>query len=99
VCPQSEITTFLRIAELFKKVKDGERFDAVFMDIEWDGEEKGGIDFASELYKLSPKTKIIFVTGYPARYSQEIFLKYTNLMGFIAKPINIDILQKKYRKD
>jgi DNA-binding LytR/AlgR family response regulator len=68
------------------------------MDIEWDGEKKDGIDFASELYNLSPKTKIIFITGYPQRYSQQVFLKNTNLRGFIAKPINDDILLKNLEK-
>jgi len=45
-----------------------------------------------------PKTKIVFVTGYPERYSQQIFLENTNLKGFIAKPINLDILTKSLKK-
>lgn len=94
---QSEIMSFLNIADLFQKIKDGEKFDVVFMDIEWDGEQKG-IDFATGLYDLSPKTKIIFITGYPERYSQQIFLKNTNLRGFISKPINAAILQKNLEK-
>ena len=94
---QSEITPFLEISDLFQKIKDGANYDAVLMDIEWDGEQKG-IDYASEIYLLSPKTKIIFVTGYPERYSQQIFLKNTNLRGFVAKPIEADILLKNLEK-
>jgi len=95
---QCEVAPFLKIADLFQTIKDGAIYDAVFMDIEWEGEQKGGIDFASELYSLSPKTKIIFVTGYPERYSQKIFLKNTNLRGFISKPIDADILLKNLEK-
>ncbi|MCL2839378.1 MAG: LytTR family DNA-binding domain-containing protein [Defluviitaleaceae bacterium] len=95
---QSEIAIFLKISDLFQQIKEGVKFDAVLMDIEWDGEDRSGIDFASELYSLSPKTKIIFVTGYPERYSQQIFLKNTNLRGFIAKPIDADILLKNLEK-
>jgi DNA-binding LytR/AlgR family response regulator len=50
------------------------------------------------LYNLSPKTKIIFITGYLQRYSQQVFLKNTNLRGFIAKPIDTDILLKNMEK-
>jgi len=98
ICPNSEIMSFHKISDLFQKIKGGTKFDVVFMDIEWDGEQKIGIDFASELYKLSPKSKIIFITGYPERYSQQIFLKNTNLRGFIAKPIDVDVLRKNIDK-
>jgi len=94
---QSEVTSFLDISDLFIKIKDGVFFDAVLMDIEWDGEQKG-IDFAMEIFKLSPKTKIVFVTGYPERYSQQIFLKNTNLRGFISKPIESGVLLKTLEK-
>jgi len=97
-CPQSEITAFLKIPDLFQALKAGEKFDVIFMDIEWEGEQKIGIDFASEIYNLSPKSKIIFVTGYPERYSQEIFLKVTNLCGFIVKPSDINIIEKHIAK-
>jgi DNA-binding LytR/AlgR family response regulator len=85
--------SFLRVPDLLQQIKDDENFNVVLMDIEWDGEQKG-IDFASEIFKLSPKTRVVFVTGYPERYSQQIFLQNTNLRGFISKPIDPDILQK-----
>jgi DNA-binding LytR/AlgR family response regulator len=97
-CPHNKIMTFHRISNLFQEIKNGMKFDLVLMDIEWDGEKKDGIDFATELYNLSPKTKIIFITGYPQRYSQHVFLKNTNLRGFMAKPIDTDILLKNMEK-
>ena len=92
-----DISAFINVADMMERIKDGEKFDAVFMDIEWYGEQKG-IDFAAELYKLFPKIKIIFVTGYSERYSQQVFLKHTNLKGFISKPIDPAILQKNLLK-
>jgi len=92
ICPTYETMPFNKIAELFQAVKDGVVFHVVLMDIEWDGADKDGIDFASELYSLSPKTKIIFITGYPVKYSQQIFLKNINLRGFVSKPIDLNIL-------
>jgi len=94
---QTEITPFLNVSDMFQEIKNDAKFDAVLMDIEWYGEQKG-IDFASEIFKLSPKTKIVFVTGYPERYSQQIFLQNTNLKGFISKPIEPGILLKTLEK-
>ena len=94
---QCEILSFQEVSDLLQKIKDSEVIDAVLMDIEWDGEQKG-IEYASELFELSPKTKIIFVTGFPERYSQQIFLKNTSLRGFISKPIDTDILLKNLKK-
>ena len=91
--PHCETSQFSDILSLFQEMKGGAEFDAVFMDIEWEGEQKG-IDFAEQIYSLSPKTQIIFITGYPERYSQQIFLQSTNLKGFIAKPPDPDIMRK-----
>jgi len=94
---QCNITGFCNFSDLCEKIRDGEEYHVVLMDIEWNGEQKG-IDYASQLHQLSPKTKIIFVTGYPERYSQEIFLKNTNLKGFIQKPIDTEVLEHSIKK-
>lgn len=98
VCPKSQIVPFHNIQTLFVRIKGGVKFDVIFMDIEWEGEQKIGIDFAAELYRLSQKSKIIFITGYPERYSQQIFFQNTNLRGFISKPIDLGVLQKNIDK-
>lgn len=72
-------------------VESGNVFDAVFMDIEW-GHENTGIDAAGELYKLNPDIKVIYVTGYGDRYSQNIFLHNANLSGFLTKPVDKALL-------
>ena len=92
-----EISSYPDATDLLRTIKDGADFDAILMDIEWGGEQKG-IDFAAEIYRLSPKAGIIFITGYPERYSQQIFLANTNLKGFVAKPVDAAILQKNLEK-
>ena len=87
VCAQSEISLFSSIADLFRRVEEGYCFDSIFMDIEWDGHEENGIDFAAKLHKLSA-AKIVFITAHLERYFQGIFLKTTNVCGFVQKPID-----------
>jgi DNA-binding LytR/AlgR family response regulator len=87
----SDLTLFL------SSIEDGHSYDAVLMDIDWGG-GKTGMDAAEELYKRSLKTKIIFVTGYSDKYSQYIFLRDANLSGYIAKPVDIEILEANLNK-
>jgi len=94
---QCGVSLFSDVSALFRNIKSGAEFDAILMDIEWEGEQRG-IDFAGEIYSLSPAARIIFITGYPERYSQEIFLKTANLAGFIAKPADITILTRSLEK-
>ena len=93
----TQIRTYLASADFLLSVENGERFDLVFMDIDWK-EEKTGIDFAADLLKLSPLTQIIYVTGYNDRFSQQIFLKNANLCGFLVKPVNMDTLLQLLEK-
>lgn len=87
-----------------EEIRNGDRFDIVFMDIEWEREENG-IDFASELYQIAPGMLIVFVTGY-VKYSQNIFLKPLNLGGFLIKPVEqrdfdslTEVLAEKLKKE
>ena len=88
---------FSDLREFISSVEEGEFFDAVLMDIDWN-EHRTGIDAAAKLYKLSPEMKIIYVTGRNDKYSQHIFLQQTNLSGYITKPIDIEILKANLQK-
>lgn len=88
----SVIRMFLDNIKLFDAIEDGERFDLVLMDIEWNRKENG-IDFSQQLIKLCPNTQIIYVTGYNDRFSQQIFLQRTNLCGYLVKPVDPDLLE------
>lgn len=83
-------------SSLFKTVNE-HKFDAVIMDIEWDGEEKG-IRYAERLKEIAPSTAIIFMTGYTSKYIQQIFLHSSSLSGFLMKPLNPELLRENLKK-
>ena len=78
-------------------IDGGKRYDAVLMDIVWDN-GGAGINVASELYRLSPETRIIYITGYVEKFSQQIFLNRANLSGFLTKPVEMELLQANLQK-
>lgn len=75
------------IIDLKNIIEEKERFDIVFMDIEWNSNHENGIDFARELHNSAPVTQIIYVTGYNDRFSQDIFMEEVNLCGYLVKPV------------
>lgn len=87
----SDLETFLL------SVDGGKRYDAVLMDIEWN-EKAAGMDTATELYKLCPDTKIIYVTGHVEQFNQQVFLQRANLSGFLTKPVDTDLLRANLQK-
>lgn len=87
-----EVAPFQKIDDLKALLHEKEKPDVVFMDIEWNG-DKNGIDFAEAIYKVSPKTKIIYVTSYTDKYVQNIFLKDANRSGFLVKPVQEEMLR------
>ena len=96
--PMVENAFFFSELPLFlSAVAGGHFFDAVLMDIDW-GQDSTGMDAAAELYRHSPETKVIYVTGHSDKYSQHIFLNKANLSGFIAKPVDMEILKANLEK-
>lgn len=88
----NQIRSFQSSARLRDAMEDGEYFDIVFMDIEWNG-PRNGMDFASDLTGISPQTQIIYVTGHNDLFSQRIFLKPVNLCGYLVKPVDPSLLE------
>ena len=82
---------------LLFSIDEGKQYDAILLDIEW-GSERTGLDIAEELYKLSPHSQIIYVTGNGERFSQRIFLHKSNLSGFLTKPVDSELLYANLRK-
>ena len=76
---------------------EGYRFQIVFLDIDLE-EERDGIDYAEEMFRIDPSMKVIYVTGYNDRYSQLIFLKKSNLAGYLTKPVSQELLVKYLQK-
>lgn len=69
--PEARLRTFTRVSEALEAVeKEDYRPDVAFLDIEMPG--MTGIELASRIKKASPKTWLIFVTGY-SQYALEAF--------------------------
>lgn len=84
-----QIFTFSNAADLFDF--EGEP-DLLLSDIKLD--DVNGIEMCRDFRMEHPGIKIIFITGYPAEYCQEIFT-YFRPFGFIGKPIEENILFKR----
>ena len=69
-----KICCYAKLSELLDSLEDGNHYDIIFMDIDWETKPLG-IDIAEKLYQICPQTKIIYVTGYNDRFSQQIFCK------------------------
>ena len=93
----SALRSFLSPERLLDAIRQGECFDAVFMDIDWK-QDLNGIDYACAINGESPLTLIIYVTGYNDRFSQNIFLKPSNLCGYLIKPVDPSLLDTILQK-
>ena len=81
--PEADIYTFSRAKAALDMIQTDNIYpDIVFSDIEMPG--LSGLAFACELKKLSPGTRIVFVTGYK-EYAIEAFRVRAN--GYLLKPV------------
>ena len=92
-----QLVSFSNLNTFFSTVEEGMTYDAVLMDIDWHQDETG-MDVAEKLNDLSPRTKIIYVTGYNDRFSQQIFLHRANLSGYLVKPVDNELLRANLEK-
>ena len=96
------VDTYQDIRKLKKEFQAGNRPDVLIMDIchEFNPallktkERQEGIDCAYELYQRYPELQIIYMTEDAKKYSQHIFLKPVNLLGYLTKPVDLIILKK-----
>lgn len=88
---------YSNIETFFSVLKEKEYYDVVLMDIDWKN-ERTGLDFAEELKSLSPYTQIIYVTAYTMEYIEDIFLRQSNLSGFLMKPVRKEQLERNLEK-
>ena len=87
----NSINTYTSPDRLLSDIKSGIPYDVLLMDIDFD-KEKNGIDYTAEIYRITPYTRIIYVTSYTERFVQHIFLQESALVGFLTKPVQKDIL-------
>ena len=89
--PGAEIADFNDCEDALQAVREG-RFlpDVVFSDVELPG--MSGLAFAVEVKKLSPGTKVIFVTGFP-KYAADAYMLHVS--GYIVKPVYADRVREE----
>lgn len=92
-----ELFLYTSVKDIFRDIDNNMAPDIVFMDIDL-GNTKNGIDYAEEFLRLSPTTKIIYVTAYTDRFIHELFLKNTNVPGFLEKPVKREYLMEMLEK-
>mgnify|MGYP001059702437 CR=1 FL=1 len=88
---------YSELESLLAAIKDGKRYLAILMDIEWNG-SADGIEAAHKVQQLDKEARIIYMTGYAERYVQQIFLKSANISGFLMKPVEENLLRENLRK-
>lgn len=60
-------------AALLEAIEQGQTFDVVFMDIDFQ-QRQAGLAAASEIYEKAPSLQIIYITGYNDLYAQQVML-------------------------
>ena len=96
------IEIYQDIRHLKEEFQDGKQPDILIIDIchEFNSaipkteERQEGIDYAYELNQEYPEFQIIYMTEDTTMYSQRIFLKPVNLLGYLKKPIDSGILKQ-----
>lgn len=86
-----ELFLYTSAEYIYNDIKQGSVPDIIFMDIDLDN-IKNGIDYAEEFLMLSPNTRIIYVTAYTDKFIHELFIKSSNISGFLAKPVQREYL-------
>ncbi|MBE5808102.1 MAG: response regulator [Clostridiales bacterium] len=80
--PDAQIRDYPLSMDALAALRAGDRPDVVFADIEMP--PPNGLEFAVALKKLSPDTKLVFVTGY-SEYAAEAYRLHAE--GYIMKPV------------
>ena len=88
--PGSLIESFSGSRKALEAIKDGDKPDVVFSDVEMPG--ISGLDLAIKAKELSPSTRIIFITGF-RDYAVDAFK--VRAQGYLLKPVTEDDIRKE----
>ena len=84
--PDADISAFISPEELIRQLDQlPDKPDIIFTDIEMP--EISGFDIAMRVKSRSPKTRIVFVTGY-SQYALRAYRMHVN--GYILKPVTLE---------
>lgn len=85
--------------ELVMRIQEEEKYELIFMDIDWGTKEKqNGLRWGEEICELLPEAAIIFITGYNDQFAQHVLLTEANTLGYMTKPIDDTILERYLEK-
>lgn len=79
-------------------MSDPEQYDIVCMDLAFEEGKNDGRYYAQELYRLTPEVEVLYMTGYNDRFAQYVLLDTVNLLGYLTKPIQPDVLHRYLEK-
>ena len=89
--PDAELSVFSKVNSVIRELQQTEQKpDIVFSDIEMPG--MTGLELALQIKKMSPDTRIVFVTGY-SEYAVEAFRMHAS--GYIMKPITSERIREE----
>lgn len=86
-----EIDVFYDGKTLVNYIKDGKKYDLIYMDIEM--REQDGISAASEIREIDKKVFLIYITSHES-FAKDVF--ELNAYRFITKPIDLKIFRKYF---
>lgn len=96
ICPSCDITLTSTAEESMQYLKNPNiPVDSAFIDIRL--ESSSGIELATEISKLYPNIRIVFVTGFGNEYYEDIFLS-VKPFAILKKPIKQDYLESHLKK-
>lgn len=83
------------IKQLFSEVRvDKRKYDAIFMDMEWENNTRSGVDYVQMLSDMDCRARIVCVTAYTMKYIEKLFWNNVDIFGVINKPVNIESIEK-----
>ena len=94
--PANIVSTFSDLDLLFFSLETAD-YDALLLDIDWQREQTG-LDAAEKLYLNYPNLPIIYVTAYTEQFVQQVFLRKSNLCGYLMKPVDRSLLIANLKK-
>lgn len=92
--PGAEVRGFYQAREALEEIEQQSFFpDAAFLDVEMPG--LSGLELAKSIRELSPRTKVIFITGY-SQYALEAYNLHAR--GYVMKPATVERLREELQE-
>ncbi|MGN0481163.1 MAG: LytR/AlgR family response regulator transcription factor [Lachnospiraceae bacterium] len=93
--PEITVDVYQNIDDFFAVIKENsKKYFAIFMDMEWQGNAKSGVDYVSELHNMKCRSKIICVTAYTMKYIEKLFWNDVKIFGVLNKPVDNTSMEK-----